>query len=43
MTILIVSHDIGFISSYVTRVACVSRTLVCHHSDAIDGQMIREL
>ncbi|MCP3867328.1 MAG: ABC transporter ATP-binding protein [Gammaproteobacteria bacterium] len=43
MTILIVSHDIGFISSYVTRVACVSGTLVCHHTDAIDGQMIQEL
>jgi zinc transport system ATP-binding protein len=43
MTILVVSHDVGFISSYVTRVACVSRTLVCHHTDAIDGQVIRDL
>ncbi len=43
LTILVVSHDIGFISSYVTRVACVNRTLVCHHTDAIDGQIIQRL
>ena len=43
MTILVVSHDIAFISSYVTRVACLNRTLVCHHTDAIDGQVIQDL
>jgi zinc transport system ATP-binding protein len=43
MTILVVSHDIGFISSYVTRVACINRTLVCHHTDNINGQVIQDL
>lgn len=43
MTILVVSHDIAFISSYVARVACLNRTLVCHHTDAIDGQVIQDL
>jgi zinc transport system ATP-binding protein len=43
MTILVVSHDVGFISSYVRRVACINRTLVCHHTDAIDGQVIQDL
>lgn len=43
LTILVVSHDIAFISSYVTRVACINRTLVCHHTDAIDGQLIQQL
>jgi zinc transport system ATP-binding protein len=43
MTILVVSHDIAFISSYVTRVACINRTLVCHHTDAIDGEIIQNL
>ncbi|MFZ1538694.1 MAG: ABC transporter ATP-binding protein [Chromatiaceae bacterium] len=43
LTILVVSHDIGFISSYVNRVACVNRTLACHHTDAIDGQIIQNL
>jgi zinc transport system ATP-binding protein len=43
MTILLVSHDVAFISSYVGRVACINRTLVCHHTDAIDGQVIQDL
>ena len=43
MTILVVSHDIGFVSSYVNRVACINQTLVCHHTDAIDGQVIQNL
>jgi zinc transport system ATP-binding protein len=43
MTILVVSHDIAFISRYVSRVACVNRTLVCHRTDAIDGAVIQEL
>jgi zinc transport system ATP-binding protein len=43
MTILIVSHDVGFISSYVSRVACINRTLVCHRTDTIDGQVIQDL
>lgn len=43
MTILVVSHDVAFISSYVGRVACVNQTLVCHHTDAIDGQVIENL
>ncbi len=43
MTILVISHDVGFVSGYVTRVACVNRTLICHHTDAIDGQTLKEL
>jgi len=43
ITILVVSHDVGFICGYVTRVACVNRTLVCHGTDAIDGQVIQAL
>jgi len=43
MTIMVVSHDIGFISSYVTRVACVNETLLCHDTASIDGQMINDL
>jgi zinc transport system ATP-binding protein len=43
MTILVVSHDIAFISQYVSRVACVNRTLVCHRTDAIDGAVIQDL
>jgi zinc transport system ATP-binding protein len=42
-TILVVSHDIGFISEYVTRVACLNQTLVCHETAAISGKTIEEL
>ncbi|MCW8905386.1 metal ABC transporter ATP-binding protein [Sedimenticola sp.] len=43
MTIIVVSHDVGFISGYVSRVACLNRTLICHHTAAIDGDAIRAL
>ena len=43
MTIVVVSHDVGFISSYIGRVACLNRSLVCHRTDAIDGQVIQDL
>jgi zinc transport system ATP-binding protein len=43
LTIVVVSHDVAFISGYVTRVACLNRTLVCHTTDSIDGQVIQEL
>ena len=43
MTILVVSHDVAFISGYVDRVACLNRTLLCHRTEDIDGQTIQEL
>ncbi len=43
MTILVVSHDIAFISGYVQRVACINHTLVCHQTGEIDAQAIGEL
>jgi zinc transport system ATP-binding protein len=43
MAIVVVSHDIGFISRYVERVACLNRTLICHRTADIDGRTIQEL
>lgn len=43
MSIIVVSHDIAFISDYVHRVACLNRTMVCHHTDSIDGLMVQDL
>ncbi len=43
MTILVVSHDMAFISRYVSRVAYVNRTLICHHTEAVDGEVIQQL
>jgi zinc transport system ATP-binding protein len=43
LTILVVSHDIGFITQYVTHVACLNRTLVCHTTSELTGEMIQAL
>lgn len=43
MSIIVVSHDIAFISDYVHRVACLNRTLVCHETSKIDGLMMQDL
>ncbi|NNG15188.1 MAG: ABC transporter ATP-binding protein, partial [Gemmatimonadales bacterium] len=43
MTIIVVSHDIGFISQYVQRVACLNRTLVCPQTGDITGEVIAQL
>ena len=43
MAVIVVSHDIGFISGYVSRVACVNQSLVCHTTESLTGETIREL
>jgi zinc transport system ATP-binding protein len=43
MTLIVVSHDIGFISPYISRVACLNRTLVCHRTAEVNGTLIKEL
>lgn len=43
MTIIVVSHDVAFISAYVDRVACLNKTLVCHNTASISGKMIEDL
>jgi zinc transport system ATP-binding protein len=43
MPVVVVTHDLGFVSSYVNRVACVNRTVVIHETNDISGKMIHEL
>lgn len=43
MTIIVVSHDVGFISDYVNRVACLNRKLVCHAVDQLDPHELEHL
>jgi len=43
MTVIVVSHDIAFISGYVDRVACLNQTLVCHATNEISGKTIEDL
>jgi zinc transport system ATP-binding protein len=43
MTIIVVSHDVGFISGFVHRAGCLNRTLVCHRTEDISGKTIEQL
>ncbi len=43
MTIIVVSHDVAFISGFVHRVGCLNRTLVCHRTEDISGKTMEEL
>ena len=42
-TIIVVSHDIGFISQYISRVACLNQTLLCHDPKSLTGGDIQDL
>ncbi len=43
LTVIVVSHDIGFITRYITRVACLNQRLVCHETSKITGEVIEKL
>jgi zinc transport system ATP-binding protein len=43
MSIIVISHDIGFVSSYVNQVFCLNKTLVCHQADIVDSDSIHHL
>jgi zinc transport system ATP-binding protein len=43
LSILLVSHDIGFVSKFVSNVLCVNRTVVKHPIIALTGEMLSDL
>lgn len=43
LTLVTVSHDIGFVSKYVNTVVCVSRRVVVHSTSEITGEVISEI
>lgn len=43
MTILLVSHDLGFVSQIVKSVICVNRQVVIHPTSQINGTIIKEI
>jgi len=43
ITVIVVSHDLGFVSQYVQRVVCVNRSVAVHPTAAITGEMISDL
>jgi zinc transport system ATP-binding protein len=43
LTILIASHDVGFVTRFVKQCLCVNRSVILHPTAGIDGEIIREL
>jgi zinc transport system ATP-binding protein len=43
LTIVLVSHDLGFVSGYVRSVVCVGQDVVLHPTSEITGQVIADL
>jgi len=43
MTIVMVSHDLGFVSDLVESVICVNRRVVVHPTNAMTGAAIRDI
>lgn len=43
MTILLVTHDLGFVSTFFRRVVCVNREVVTHPVSELTGDLIRDM
>jgi zinc transport system ATP-binding protein len=43
LTLLMVSHDLGFVANVVERVICVNRQAVMHPTSQITGELIRQV
>lgn len=43
MTILLVSHDVGFVSRVVKSVICVNRRVNIHPTTSMDGEVIKDI
>lgn len=43
MTILMVTHDVGFASSFFNRIACVNREVIIHPTSELTGDLIRDM
>ncbi len=42
-TVVLVSHDLGFVASFVRTVICVHQTVDVHPTSGLDGKVIQEL
>lgn len=43
ITVVMVSHDLAFVSKFVERVVCVNRTVAAHPTAAIDGNVFSQM
>lgn len=43
MSLLVVSHDVGFVTQLATKVVCVRKTVAVHPTAELTGEMMRDL
>jgi zinc transport system ATP-binding protein len=43
LTVIMVTHDLGFVSRFVKTVICVKRCVVVHPTSEVTGEVIREM
>lgn len=43
ITVVVVSHDLGFVSHYVQSVVCVNRRVLVHPTASVTGEVIQDL
>jgi zinc transport system ATP-binding protein len=43
MTILMVTHEVGFASRFFKRIACVNKQVVIHPTSELTGRLIQEM
>lgn len=43
ITVVVVSHDLGFVSQYVQKVICVNHRVMVHPTSAVTGEVINAL
>jgi zinc transport system ATP-binding protein len=43
LTILMASHDVGFVTRFVKQCLCVNRSVILHPTAKLDGEIIRQL
>jgi len=43
LTVIVVSHDVGFVSKWVQKVVCVNRSVVLHPASAVKGELVSML
>lgn len=39
-TILLVTHDVGFTSKYVNKIACLNKKIICHTADTFEAEQV---
>jgi zinc transport system ATP-binding protein len=43
MPLVMVSHDVTYVSTHFTRVACLNRRVSCHHAAELSGKVISDM